>query len=73
MTSPRVEYDPEVNAAYIYLTHEILAGGVVKTVPVDPVAIGGMVNRDLDSEGRIVGIEVLDARAKLDPDLLPGE
>ena len=41
-------------------------------VPVDPIAIGGMVNLDLDST-RHFEIEVLDARGKLDPDLLPRE
>lgn len=73
MIAPRVTYDPVADAAYIYLTREIPPGGVTTTVSVDPIAIGGMVNLDLDAEGVIVGIEVLDARAKLDPDLLPGE
>ncbi|WP_433567023.1 DUF2283 domain-containing protein [Nocardia sp. CA-151230] len=72
MIAPRVTYDPEANAAYIYLTHEIPAGGVARTVPVDPIVVAGMVNLDLDAEGRIIGIEVLDARTKLDPNLLPG-
>ncbi|MFE6857262.1 DUF2283 domain-containing protein [Nocardia sp. NPDC057668] len=73
MIEPRVTYDPVADAAYIYLTREIPAGGVTKTVPVDPIAIGGMVNLDLDANGVIVGIEVLGARSKLDPDLLPGQ
>lgn len=42
-------------------------------VPVDPIAIGGMVNLDLDSTRHFIEIEVLDARGKLDPDLLPRE
>ncbi|MFD8249726.1 DUF2283 domain-containing protein [Nocardia sp. NPDC059691] len=73
MSVPRVTYDPVADAAYIYLRHEIPPGGVATTVPVDPIAIGGMVNVDLDAEGVIVGIEVLDARAKLDPNLLPDD
>ena len=73
MTSPRVEYDPEANAAYIYLTDEIPAGGVARCVPLDPIEVGGMVNLDLDADGRILGIEVLDARGKLVPGLLPKE
>lgn len=73
MITPRVTYDPVADAAYIYLTDKISPGGVTRTVPVDPIAIGGMVNLDLDAEGVIVGIEVLGARAKLDPELLPGE
>ena len=68
---PRIEYDEEANAAYIYLTEEILAGGVSRTVCVDPTEIGGMVNLDLDAEGRIIGLEVLDARQLLPRDILP--
>jgi len=68
---PRIEYDPQANAAYIYLTEEILAGGVSRTVCVDPTEIGGMVNLDLDVEGRIIGLEVLDARQLLPRDILP--
>jgi uncharacterized protein YuzE len=67
----RIEYDPEANAAYIYLTAEIPAGGVSRTVCVDPSEIGGMVNLDLDDEGRIIGFEVLDARQMLPRDILP--
>jgi len=66
---PHVEYDPEANAAYIYLK-EIRSGGVAQTVCVDPIDIGGMVNLDLDDEGVIVGIEALDARGELPPELL---
>lgn len=68
---PRIEYDSEANAAYIYLTEEISAGRVSRTVCVDPTEIGGMVNLDLDDEGRIIGLEVLDARQLLSPDILP--
>ncbi|UGT44126.1 DUF2283 domain-containing protein [Nocardia yamanashiensis] len=73
MIAPRVTYDPVADAAYIYLAHEILPGGVAKTVSVDPMTIGGMVNLDLDAEGRIVGIEVLGAKSRLDPHLLSDE
>ncbi|HWM73924.1 MAG TPA: DUF2283 domain-containing protein [Nocardioides sp.] len=68
MSSPRVEYDPEADAAYIYLVEEILSGGVARTISMDPRE--GMVNIDLDSDGRIGGIEVMDARRMLPPDLL---
>jgi uncharacterized protein YuzE len=42
-------------------------------VPVDPKAIGGMVNLDLDDGGRIIGLEVLDASELLRPELLPAD
>ncbi|MDP2775379.1 MAG: DUF2283 domain-containing protein [Nocardioides sp.] len=66
----RVTYDPEANAAYIYFVPEIKFGGVARTVPVDGGDHPWMVNLDVDSEGRILGIEVLDARRLLPVALL---
>ncbi len=69
----RVTYDPEVNAAYIYLAEEPAAGwrhGT--TVTLDPVEVGGMINLDLDEDGRLMGLEVLDARRVLSDQLLSG-
>lgn len=66
----RVTYDAGVDAAYIYLAAEIRAGGVARTVPVNPLEIDGMINLDFDAEGRMVGIEVLDASRFLSPELL---
>lgn len=66
----RVTYDAVVDAAYIYLTTEIPAGGIARTVPVDPREIDGMINLDFDAEGRLVGIEVLDASRFLGPQFL---
>jgi uncharacterized protein YuzE len=61
----RMTFDPTVNAAYIQLADRIDTGGVAKMVAVDPIDIGGMVNIDLDDEGRIIGIEVLGATTLL--------
>jgi uncharacterized protein YuzE len=66
----RVTYDPEANAAYIYFVPEIKFGGVARTVPVDGGDHPWMVNLDVDSEGRLLGIEVLDARRLLPVALL---
>jgi uncharacterized protein YuzE len=65
----RVEYDSEADAAYIYFVEEIRAGGVARTVPVDGED-PWMVNLDVDVEGRIVGLEGLDASKRLPPGLL---
>jgi len=65
----RVTYDASVNAAYIYLVDDIEPGGVARTVSIDPLE-GMMVNLDLNSEGRILGVEVLDATSLLAPELL---
>jgi uncharacterized protein YuzE len=66
----RVTYDPEANAAYIYFVPDIQAGGVAKTVPVGDGSEPWMVNLDVDDEGRILGLEVLDARSLLSAALL---
>jgi uncharacterized protein YuzE len=57
----RVTYDAEVDAAYIYLVDAPLPGSAVTTLSLDPREVNGEVNIDLDFEGRIIGIEVLDA------------
>ena len=63
-------YDQEADAVYIYLADEILAGGVKKTYPCDPMEVDGMINLDFDSEGRLIGVEILGAKGKLPPELL---
>lgn len=60
----RVTYDPAANAVMIYLI-AIPPGGVAKTYPCDPSEVDGMINLDFDAEGRLLGIEILDARQKL--------
>lgn len=59
--SPTVKYDPEANAAYIRFSPEPVKES-------EEVASGIVI--DYDAKGRIVGLEVLDARAHLSPDLL---
>lgn len=71
MTAARVTYDSEADAAYVYLVREIRAGEVARTVCVDPDEVGGMVNIDLDVDGHVLGIEILDARSLMRPDVLP--
>lgn len=66
----RLTYDPEADAAYIYLADEIAAGGVARTYPCDPTEVGGMVNLDFDAEGRLIGIEVMDASRMLPSEAL---
>ena len=65
----RVTYDPTVNAAYIYLTDEALMPDR-DSIPCElPDGMGGIVVMDW-KEGRIVGLEVLDASSLLHSDLL---
>jgi uncharacterized protein YuzE len=64
----RVTYDEVANAAYIYLQPPGTRSAHM--YPCDPVEVGGMINLDFDAAGRLIGLEVLDARAKLPPELL---
>jgi uncharacterized protein YuzE len=45
-----------------------VAGGVTRTVYVDPLDIGGL---DLDRDGVSIGIEVMGASSKLPATILP--
>ena len=56
----KIEYDKEVDAAYIYLKYPIKDGEVKKTV-----SIKENVNLDFDAEDRLIGIELLDASKML--------
>jgi uncharacterized protein YuzE len=66
----KVQYDPTADAAYIYLdpAHEGIR--VARTVPCDPTEAGAEINLDFDADGRLLGIEVLDASRHLASELL---
>lgn len=66
----RFTYDEDADAAYFSVLGEIPPGGVAKTYGCDPGEVGGMINLDFDSAGRLVGIEVMDASALLPPEIL---
>jgi uncharacterized protein YuzE len=55
----KITLDEQADAAYIYFK-EIGAGEVAKTI-----SLNESLNVDLDSDGQILGIEVLDASANL--------
>jgi uncharacterized protein YuzE len=59
--TPTIKYRPEDNAAYIRLSPEKV---------LDSAEVAPNVVFDYDAEGRIVGIELLDAKAQLSPALL---
>ena len=58
---PTITYDPEANAAYIRFSPEQVEES-------EEVSAGIVL--DYDADGRIVGMEVLDARTHLSPELL---
>ena len=59
--TPTIKYSSEDNAAYIRLSQD----KILESAEVAPDVVF-----DYDAEGRIVGIELLDARAQLSPELL---
>ena len=61
----KITYDAAVDAAYIRLIDDIKPGGVARTYSCDPMQVDGMINLDFDADGRLVGVEVLDASKKL--------
>lgn len=65
-----IQYSDDVDAAYVQLVGEIGAGGVSWTYACDPSQVNGQIHLDFDHEGRLVGIEVLDASRLLRPETL---
>jgi uncharacterized protein YuzE len=65
----KITYDKSVDAAYIYFS-EYPSDSVKKTYPCDPKEVNGMINLDFDEQGRLVGVEVIDASKKLPKELL---
>ncbi|MFF3676129.1 DUF2283 domain-containing protein [Streptomyces sp. NPDC002120] len=65
MADLRVTYDKTANAAYVSLLDPQARARVAYMYPCDPVEVDGMINLDFDEQGRLIGIEVLAASAKL--------
>ncbi|MGY1580337.1 DUF2283 domain-containing protein [Streptomyces sp. MN13] len=63
----RIEYDAAANMAYVYLVDGIAPGEAVQQTVAgeDTTAV-----LDLDAQGRVLGIELFDARGRLRPELL---
>ena len=69
----RLRYDADVDAAYLSLVDRDLRPGEAVRQS-DIVSIPGGVSSvilDVDADGRLLGVEVLGARAVLPPELLP--
>ena len=64
----RVTYDPQADAAYVYLTDTIEDGGVAYTATGDDPDLQDGVHLDVNHAGEVVGIELLGA-ALLSPHL----
>jgi uncharacterized protein YuzE len=60
----RVTYDASADIAYIYLV-ERAAGSVDRSDEYEPEDTGGTLVMDFDTDGYLLGIEVLRARERL--------
>ena len=65
----KVTLDRSANAAYISLTSSS-QDEPYHMYPCDPIEVGGQINLDFDTLGRLVGIEIMDAKRLLPEDLL---
>jgi uncharacterized protein YuzE len=61
----KFEYDEEADAAYVYLVHPIKDGQAANTVELtEKIAL------DFDSEGKLLGVEILNASKVLNKETL---
>ncbi len=67
----RMTYDRTADAAYVYLVPHVEPGGVARTYCCDP-SEAGQVSLDYNSEGQLVGIEILNARKLIPQEVLKG-
>ena len=65
----RITYDPAADAVYIHLTSQLLTPGRTTIQAGTPPAVPGFIALDW-KDGRLVGIEILDASTQLHPNLL---
>jgi uncharacterized protein YuzE len=65
----RITYDAAADAVYIYLTGEPLTPGRTTIQAGTPPSIEGFIALDW-KDGRLVGLEILDASSRLHQDLL---
>ena len=60
-----MEYDKEVDAAYVYLEYPIKEGSVKKTIELNDNVI-----LDFDKDEKLIGVEILDASKVLNKKVL---
>jgi uncharacterized protein YuzE len=65
----RISYDADADAVYIHLDRETGAARRTTTQAATPDGVDGFVALDWE-DGRIIGIEILDASRRLSQDLL---
>ena len=66
----KLRYDSSVDAAYITLLGDDDVPSFGSTYACDPAEVKGQIHLDFDLDGRLIGIEVLQASKKLPMSML---
>lgn len=66
----KIKYDSLVDAAYVQLKSDDDQTAFGFTYCCDPAEVEGQIHLDFDCEGRLIGIEILQASKKLPLDLI---
>ncbi len=69
----KLTYDPSVDAAYITIKSDSDKTPFGFTYCCDPVKVDGQIHLDFDEDGRLIGVEVLNASQKLPNHLIKSE
>ncbi len=69
----KIRYDSSVDAVYLSLVGDNDRPSQAFTYACDPKEVGGQIHLDFDTEGRLIGIEILQASKKLPVSMLSGE
>ena len=69
----KITYDASVDAAYLKLKSEQDQTPFGFTYCCDPAEVDGQIHLDFDEEGRLIGVEVLNAKDKLPKNLVESE
>lgn len=67
----RMTYDPDADAAYIYVMDPIGRGEAAQSAVLDHYFDSASVNVDLDDQNRLLGIELLGVSRLLRPETVP--
>ncbi|MGI5479730.1 DUF2283 domain-containing protein [Streptomyces lavendofoliae] len=67
---PHVTHDPRNDTAYVSLVAHLADGSAVRQVTVPGPGGGTELTLDFDAAGRLLGVEVVGARAGLTPETL---
>ena len=67
----RLTYDPDADAAFIYLSDPIEPGAAVSGSTLNRVLDRASVNASFDADGRLLGIELLGVSRLLRPESIP--